>query len=195
MHSESKELDRRADRTRRSLSHALIELIQEKNYDAITVQNVIDRADVGRSTFYAHYRGKEDLFRRDVQRVFDGFARHIEWQKMGAGRFVPVKELFLHVQDFHKFYRALVRSGKTDVVFKTGQGHLSASIESSLNSWLADKPQPATPVPIVADYLAQEILSLLKWWLDHNMPYPPQRMDEIFHELVIPGVRAVLRLS
>lgn len=53
--------DRRVRRTRATLHRALIELMIERGYDRVTVQDVLDRADVGRSTFYAHYRSKDDL--------------------------------------------------------------------------------------------------------------------------------------
>src|SRR6186713_2598586 len=53
--------DRRVSRTRRALKEALTDLILEKGYEAVTVQHVIDRADVGRSTFYAHFLDKDDL--------------------------------------------------------------------------------------------------------------------------------------
>jgi AcrR family transcriptional regulator len=193
MTTENKKADRRATRTRRSLSDALHELIMEKRFDSITVQNVIDRADVGRSTFYAHYRDKEDLFLSGWQRLLEGFAQHIEWEKAARGeRFVPVAGLFCHVQDVHKFYKALARSRKTAMLFKTGHSYLSESIERALTSWLADKPPPSLPVPVVSNYLASEILALLKWWLDHDMPHTPERMDEMFHQLVAPGFCAAL---
>lgn len=192
MAAESKKADRRSSRTRRSLRDALIELILEKRYDSITVQNVIDRADVGRSTFYAHYRDKEDLFLSDWEAMLDGFARHIEWHNAGAGRVVPITGLFRHVQEFHHFYIALARSRKTDLLFKTGNSYLTQSIENSLTPFLADRPQPTVPKPVLSNYLASEILALLRWWLDNNMPYPPERMDEIFHELVMPGFCASL---
>ena len=64
-------VDRRAARTRRALHGALISLILRKGYDAITVQEIIDEADVGRATFYAHYRGKEDLLRGGLVRTAD----------------------------------------------------------------------------------------------------------------------------
>ena len=188
----SKKGDRRATRTRRSLSDALVELILEKPYDAITVQNVIDRADVGRSTFYSHYRDKEDLFLSDWEGLLDGISRHIEWGNTSGGRVVPVLELFSHVQEFHHFYRALARSRKTDILFKTGPGYLAKSIESTLASTLAGGPQPSVPIPVLSNYLAGELFSLLRWWLDHNMPYPPERMDQMFHELVMPGFRSVM---
>jgi AcrR family transcriptional regulator len=192
MSEESKKCDRRTSRTRRSLSDALIELILEKPYDAITVQNVLDRADVGRSTFYSHYRDKEDLFLSDWEGLLDGVNRHIEWGNAKGERFVPVQELFRHVQEAHHFYRALARSRKTDLLFKTGPDYLARSIEAKLTSLLADKPHPPVPVPVLSNYLAGEIFNLLKWWLDHNMPYPPERMDQIFHELVMPAFRSVL---
>jgi AcrR family transcriptional regulator len=188
----SKKTDRRASRTRRSLSDALIGLILEKRYDAITVQNVIDRADVGRSTFYAHYRDKDDLFLSGWQELLDACVRHIEWKNIGAGRFFPVHGLFQHVQESHQLYRALARSRKTDLLFKAGPGYLTKSIEHALVALLADKAQPSVPIPILSNYLAEGILELLKWWLDHEMPYPPEQMDEIFHQLFMPGMRGVL---
>ena len=190
---EEKKADRRVCRTRRSLSDALVELILEKRYDSITVQNVIDRADVGRSTFYAHYRDKEDLFLSDWKRLLDGFVRSINWEGAAVGQFIPLQGLFSHVQDFHRFYRALERSRKTDWLFETGLSHLNESIENSLASWLADKPRPTVPIPVLANYLACEIIALLKWWLDRNMPYTPERMGEIFHGLVAPGFRSALK--
>ena len=184
--------DRRTSRTRRSLSEALIELILEKRYDEITVQNVIDRADVGRSTFYAHYRDKEDLFLSDWERFLDNFVQHIQWQNLREGQFVPVLGLFRHLQDAHEFYRALARSRKTEIIFKTGIAHLAKGIEQALTPQLANQPQPSVPVSVLSHYLANEIFSLLRWWLDHDMPYSPERMDEIFHQLVMPGFRSAL---
>ena len=86
--------DRRSHRTKRSLSEALVDLIKEKRFDEITVQNVIDRAEVGRSTFYSHFRDKEDLFQQDWERFLDAFAQHIDWQKAGSGPFIPAAFLF-----------------------------------------------------------------------------------------------------
>src|SRR5205807_7538962 len=123
--SAEKKDDRRRSRTRRSLSQALIELILEKHYDEITVQDVIDRADVGRSTFYAHYRDKEDLLESDFEKFFDGLVSHIEWQNIKGDRCVPILPLFRHLQDAHHFYRALARSRKLDLLYKNGLNYLT----------------------------------------------------------------------
>jgi AcrR family transcriptional regulator len=179
--------DRRANRTKRSLSEALVELIKEKRFDDITVQDVIERADVGRSTFYSHFRDKEDLFQRDWERFLDGFALQINWAQAGVGSFVPVVFLFSHLQEYHHFYRGLVKSRKTDAVFKSGRTYLSQKMETAIASQIQNRP--TIPISIIANYLASELFALLQWWLDHDMPYPPERMDEIFHELVTPTFR------
>ena len=193
MQVKNKKHDRRPGRTRQSLNEALIALIREKRWDTITVQHVIDRANVGRSTFYVHYRDKEDLLRSAFAEFLGAFGAHFKWEHLESGRVVPVLELFTHLEkEFHHFYKALVRSRKTDLLFKVGPEQMAKGIEHSLISWLADKPQPSVPIPVLSFYLASGILSMLKWWLDQNMPYPPSRMDEIFHELVMPGLRSTL---
>ncbi|HEX3282547.1 MAG TPA: TetR/AcrR family transcriptional regulator [Pyrinomonadaceae bacterium] len=189
-----KKPDRRTNRTRRSLSEALVGLIKEKRFDDITVQNVIERADVGRSTFYSHFRDKEDLFQRDWERFLDDFANAIDWKKAGSGSFIPVAYLFQHLQEYQQFYRGLVRSRKAEAVFKSGAAYLAQLIENSLTKLITDRAA-VLPIPIVANYLATELFALLKWWLDQGMSYSPQQMDHIFHELVTPVVTKVLTPS
>ena len=75
--------DRRVRRTRQALTLALIELVLEKRYDAITIQDLLDRADVGRSTFYGHYRGKDDLLLRSFEGLLGG-ARPGDGPRLGA---------------------------------------------------------------------------------------------------------------
>ena len=190
----AKKADRRTNRTKRSLSEALVGLIKEKRFDDITVQNVIERADVGRSTFYSHFRDKEDLFQRDWERFLDDFANAIDWKKAGSGSFIPAAYLFGHLQEYQQFYRGLVRSRKAEAVFRTGATYLAQLIENSLTELVTDR-RAVLPLPIVANYLATELFALLKWWLDQGMPYSPEQMDHIFHELVTPVVAKVLAPS
>jgi AcrR family transcriptional regulator len=195
MPGENKKCDRRVIRTRRSLSEALTGLILKKRYDSITVQEVINRANVGRSTFYVHYRSKDDLFLSDWKRLLDWFVSRIEWEKAGEVRFMPVLELFRHVQEFRGFYKALTRSKKTNFIFKMGVDYLSVSIQQSLTKFLAGKPQPSVPVDVISTYMAGQILTLLNWWAEHDMHYQPEQMDEMFHQLVVPGFVSALRIT
>lgn len=185
--------DRRVQRTQQSLREALIKLILEKHYDTISVQDIIDRANVGRSTFYLHFRDKEDLFRGDWQRMLEFFVRQITPENLEKGRVFPIRELFEHLKDFHHLYRALVKSGKIDQLFAYGQKYLAEGIELRINSVLNTEEQTTVPLPILANYLASEVFSQLKWWLDNDMPYPPEQMDEIVHQLILPGFKSALK--
>ena len=187
--------DRRVDRTVSSLRKALTELILEKHYDSITVQDIIDRANVGRSTFYTHFRDKEDVLIGDWKRILGFFIESINFEYAGKSRFVPVRELMLHLKEFHALYRALVRSGKAERLFDTGTKYLAEGIEAKIVAFIGPDAISAVPPAISAHFVALQIFGLLKWWLDRNMPYPPEEMDEMFHTLVAPGVAKVLAAS
>ena len=102
-----KKPDRRTQRTRHSLTHAMVELVTEKRFDDITVQNLIDNADIGRSTFYTHFRDKEDLFQKNWEGFVDFCAQKITWEKAGRGSFMPIIFLFDHLKDVQPFYQGL----------------------------------------------------------------------------------------
>src|SRR5690242_9271786 len=100
--------DRRSRRTRQMLGDALTALMLEQRYDTITVQEIIDRANVGRSTFYAHYLDKEDLLQSQTAGMIAAFVAHMD-QDAGGRRIVPSLELLRHVRERYDLCRALVR--------------------------------------------------------------------------------------
>ena len=118
-------VDRRVVRTRGTLGDALVELMQEKSFDEITVQQVLDRAGVGRSTFYAHYRDKDDLFLSDVEDFFGMMSTLLTRHGVSMDRVAPVAELFGHIAEMQELYKAMVASGKAeDVLLSWGEDFL-----------------------------------------------------------------------
>ena len=177
--------DRRSQRTRHLLSEALVELIREKGYNTITVTNIIDRANVGRSTFYAHFRDKDDLLAGELDRVIDILDRHIPDESREENLFFPSLGLFRHVGEQYELYRALVWSSGVDLLFKHVQKSLSERIEQGLQG---SRKEYNVPIPMLANFIAGSFLTLLKWWLDNRMIYSPEKMDEIFQKLMMPGI-------
>ncbi len=127
-------LDRRARRTRDLLGDALVDLMHEKRFEDITVQHVLDRAEVGRSTFYAHYSDKNDLFFSDVDEFWESMATSLSRHKDMSNRVAPVRELFSHVADVKVFRVALMESGKMHDVMDLGIGHFARGIEERLHT-------------------------------------------------------------
>ncbi len=180
-------MDRRVLRSRDALGDALVSLMHEKHFENITVQEVLDRAGVGRSTFYAHYRDKNDLFVSDVEDFFEMCASLLKRNGASAQRLAPVREFFAHVREARNFYTALVTSGKVNDVLALGRGFFARSIEEHLRG--AGVQMDGTRRAAQAHALAGSLFSLLEWWIDKGMKPEPAEMDEVFHRLAWNGLK------
>lgn len=183
-------VDRRVRRTRDALGDALVALMHELPFPAITVQQVLDRAHVGRSTFYTHYRDKDDLFLSDVDEFFEGMATLLARRAEASHRVAPVRELFAHVAAWREFVAALVTAGKFHDVQDLGQGHFARAIDPRLAALPAAAGLSPARRAALSHALAGALLSLLWWWIDHTTVASPEEMDDVYHRLVWSGVRA-----
>ncbi len=174
--------DRRVRRTKQRLNDALQSLIIEKGYDKITVQDLIDRADVGRSTFYAHYETKDDLLLSWTQLAAD-MELHMAQDQTDAGSIMPSLALFHHLGEQHHLYKAMIGVRGIDIIFQMVHSTLLHHATSELERRPDANDQTTIPIEVRAGFLASSLLALLTWWLDNDMPYPPERMDEIYQEL------------
>src|ERR1044071_548362 len=102
-----KKTDARVRRTRDALGDALVALMHEKPFETITVQDVLDRAKVGRSTFYSHYSDKDDLLMSDAEEFFESVSLTLSLSGDTSERVFPVQEFFTHLADVQPFYKAL----------------------------------------------------------------------------------------
>ena len=186
--------DRRSRRTRAMLDQALLALMLEKRYDSITVQEIIDRANVGRSTFYAHYLDKEDLLQHEVAQVVVSLSHHMS-EGDGGNRIVPSLELFRHLRDSQDLIRALVRGRAMETVLKTMHAHLSHHVEKQLSALLPPAAAASLSLELLAHYVAGVLLTLFDWWLDHDMQESPEEIDAYFVQLVGPSVRSATGIA
>ncbi len=175
--------DRRSQRTRHLLSAALVELIREKDYKTITVNDIIERADVGRSTFYAHYRDKDDLFLGELDRVIEVLSHRIPGQDEMP--FFPSLGLFQHVSEEYELYKALVWTPGIDLLIKHMQKSLTQRVEQGLQN---NGQEYDVPIPILANFITGSFLNLLKWWLENKKKQTPEQMDSMFRKLILSGI-------
>ena len=180
--------DRRSQRTRQALGDALVELMMEKGYDAISIKDIIDRANVGRSTFYSHYADKDALFVGQLDRLMNLLNRHVPQDHAEQNPFFPSLGLLQHIKEQWKLYRILAWGSGIDVLTKHLQKLLSEKIEEGL---LADGKNYEVPVPVLANFLSGSFLSLVKWWLDNKMAYSPEQIDEMFQKLALRSVKVL----
>lgn len=182
-----KKLDARVRKTRDALGDALVELMQEKPFDSITVQDVLDRANVGRSTFYSHFSDKEDLQISDADEFFEGLSMALSAHGDKSERVFPVKEFFQHVFEARQFVSALMASGKMQDNMDLARAHFARGIERRLNEIPKAATIPATDRSLVAAAHAGALIALLQLWLDKGMKEPAEDMDKLFHRMVWNG--------
>ena len=181
-------IDRRVRRTRDRLGDALLKLLLEKPFETITVREILDHAAVSRSTFYVHYRNKEDLFLSDVDEFLEGMATTLSRREESSNRIAPVRELFGHIVEMRQFYTAMVASGRMHDVRELGEGHFGRAIERRLAGLPRAHEITAERRAAAAHALAGSLLSLLSWWIHHGMRESPARMDDFYHSMVWTGI-------
>jgi AcrR family transcriptional regulator len=180
--------DRRVVRTRQALGSALVELMLARRFDDISVQQVLDRARVGRATFYAHFRNKNDLLLSDTERFFGMLERHFLANAGDSRRVAPVAELFSHVADYHRFARALEQSALREPVYDLLTGLLARLIERRMAELSPGAGTLSLPPAATARMFAAALMEMMRWWLNRGAKPDAREMDAQFHEIVWGGL-------
>ena len=166
--------DRRSQRTRYLVGEAFVQLLKEKGYSAITVSDIIERANIGRSTFYSHYRDKDDLFVAQLDRVIEVLSHDMPNQ--GEIPFFPSLGLFRHVGEEYELYKAIVWTPGIDLFIK----HLQASLGHRIELGFQESGREfGIPIPVMANFIAGSFLTLLKWWLENKMIPDPHGIEAV----------------
>jgi AcrR family transcriptional regulator len=181
--------DARVRRTRLQLGTALLNLIIEKPINDVTVQDILDRSGVGRSTFYLHYRDKDDLLVSQLETFLETISNSLSDRKDNSHRVMPVAELFAHIGNQNKLYRVLSDSGHLKDFFDLAEGYFARGIERRLVESGKLTKLPQRELAARASALSGSLLSLLRWWLDRGEKESPQEMDQMFHRMVWTGLQ------
>lgn len=186
--------DRRILRTRNMLFDAFLDLMIEKGYETITVQDIIDRANVGRSTFYLHFTDKESLLMSSIDqlRVFlkEQSSNHAPSEIPGQYQFGFSLAMLQHAQSHKRLYKAIVgKKGGASVLYHM-QRMLSELIRDDIAVLL---PYSSLLIPreTVIDFVVNTFMTLLTWWMDQNMPCSATDANHIFHKLTLSGLNGL----
>ena len=191
---QDKKMDRRIQRTRENLRDALMAIILEKGYEAVTVQDVIDRANVGRSTFYSHFQDKDDLFLSGFEALRDQFETHLaNLSPENQDPWNLSLMMFQHAQGHLHAYKAMAGKQGGNVALGHIHRYLTSLMYEHMKAHLSQQKDVKIPPEVIAHYLVSSFTALLTWWLDRDMPYPAERMNEMFRLLTQPGITAVLQ--
>ncbi len=171
-------IDRRIRRTHKLLADALVILSQQQGYDAVTIRDITEYADVSYSTFFRHYADKDALLLDMIQSAIKEL-RLVVGENQASH--IGGRVLFEHIAQNQPLYRVLLG------------GLTSSAIVQRIQHVILTEILQATPVDgdaiippeIKANHIAASVLALVKWWLDHDTPYSPARMGEIYATLIL----------
>ena len=180
-------LDRRVQRTRKMLRESLMSLILEETYDEISIQDITNKANLGRATFYLHFKDKDELLLEVMDQLMEGILEQVpqlsetQWQLEDTKAIV---KLFDFAAEHYDLYRILIIS--------SGAITASRQLRESIASRIVDGIQaeidrlgakPDLPAAFIANHFAGSLLATIYWWLDHDLPYTAEEMALMFQKV------------
>ncbi len=181
--------DRRIQKTQKALREALTSLIGEKPYDDIAVKEILDRANVGRSTFYMHFRDKDELLLSGIHDIIG--AVQSPTQASSGKRHERILWFSLPIFEYHYQHRHL----GGDKIGTRGRAILHEHLRKVLAAVISDvvkkdlragrKPRQIPP-DLLSGYVASTFVVVLNWWVERGMPVPPKQVNDLFRAFVSP---------
>ncbi len=186
-------MDRRVARTRGILQEALNRLTLKSGYEAITIKDICDEANVGRSTFYAHFTSKDDVKRSGLEHLRHHLVAQQQAALAGGGapqdRMLSFSLVMLeHVRDHAALYRKLVSDRGGSVALGFIREILGDLIRTDLAHQHFERAGRPTDREGTVQYLVGAFMSVMIWWLDSGARLAPGEVDAIFRHLSVEGI-------
>lgn len=189
--------DRRAVRTRRWLRSAFLELVLQKPYEAITIQDITDRADTARVTFYRHYKDKEELLLDCLEGLYCELSQHLEEMSIerasDPNEPVPILMLYQYLDANFQLYRTLLTGPVAALVNRRLRQYIAQAVVATI----AKNAMPESlvvPTDVLANQLAASFMGMIVWWLENDRPYPMDYLAKVSHWYALMGVTGALNL-
>jgi AcrR family transcriptional regulator len=187
--------DRRVVRTRELLQKSLIELIGEREYDAITIQDIAERANVGRTTFYLHYSNKDDLFMSCHEAILSEFhsgplySHPLSREALLATEAPPgIIAAYRHLKVTWMRLSPIFQGKDGPLILRRIRDQSAQEIEANLRVAFAEADS-SIPIDVLANYLAGAQLALAQWWLQRPQLHTPETLAQAFHRLRRAAIR------
>ena len=181
--------DRRVQKTERLLRDAIGTLVHEKSYDSIAVREILQRANVGRSAFYAHFSNKDALLAVAIEQTLHEMPPHPV--SVPPTRFEHVVgfsyRVFEHIDGFRDTATAM-KGGKSRTIV---HHHLRRVLLERVTAALRQSvPRSAVPAGLLAEYVVGTFILVLNWWVDSRSTLSARQINDVFRSFVLPALTA-----
>ena len=190
--------DRRVQRTRELLQKALIELISEREYATIKIQDIVDRANVARTTFYKHYNSKDELFMSCHEVMISEFHPgpfHALSQEEILSPDIPTEmtSAYQHLEQRRRQLYPIFQGKDSPLILRQIRDRSAREIEANLRLAFGEA-KTTIPLDLLANYLAGAQIALMQWWLEKRRPHTAEQLTRTIHLLQRAAIRDVFEL-
>lgn len=183
-------MDRRQQKTRAAIFSAFSSLLAKKSYSKITVQEIIDSANVGRSTFYAHFETKDDLLRELCQELFghiiDTAMDCSHTHGLYSNRSAPESvfcHLLQHLQENDNNILELLSCESSEIFLRYFKDSLNQLIQTQ---FMKESIHSPVPQDFLINHISGSFVEMVLWWIKRRMQPDPQQLDAYFRAVIEP---------
>ena len=194
-----KKTDRRSIKSIKALRNALVTLILKKNYDEITIQEIIDEANIGRSTFYTHFYDKDDLLTSEFDNIMQDQNANsvVNNEVIEQPNPIGLPSLYIfnkHANEDLRIYKALNNSSAIRFLNEKLYNNIRTLLDKGINQ---AKITDLTVIQkeYICHHTAQSLGTTLRWWLDNDRPCSPQEIHTLFENIAMEGVYKSLGIT
>ncbi len=182
-------MDRRQLKTRSAIYSAFTVLLERKNYNSITVQDIIDEANIGRSTFYAHFGTKDEL----LQALCDEIFAHVfsetlhkeathDFSRGAKDMGERITHILYHLQDSRAYIKSILNSESGELFMRYFKAHLRDEFEQALHG-----ENPSVPQDYLLNHMVCDFAESVRWWMLHRK-YTPEDISR-FYMTTVPDLK------
>lgn len=185
-------MDRRQKKTREAIFSAFTSLLSKKSYNQISVQDIIDTADIGRTTFYAHFETKDYLLKDLCEELFGhiidtamGLPHGHYHYSCGSARDSVFLHLLRHLQENDRNILGLLSSQNNEIFLR----YFKSNLKKLILTQYADKgllDASSLPRDFLINHISSSFVEAVEWWLSHDMKESPEQMTEYFLSVIEP---------
>lgn len=202
MLNNSKKTDLRVLRTKKMIFDAFVVLVEEKGYEAVTIQDIASQAMINRATFYAHFKDKNDLYDEVFSYALEAFSKILDPKLLENGNQVPLKKLekmltqvFTAIKKNKKFYLILTEGHSANTLKAKINHLLDQQYAEIFNQLKITENEIEVPIDFIIEYMSSIFITMVHWWLTSESDFPPEQMAHLLIKLVGNGHLTVLGIE
>ena len=196
----AKKTDWRTLRTEKMIIEAFNELIEEKGYDAVTIQDIANKAMINRATFYAHFSDKQALYEKIISVAIEAFTSVISDDQLINGKKLKVKhvekvltQVYINIKKNKKFF--FVISENNDFIRQNLDDILYEKYHEIFDSLKITENKLEVPIDFIIEYMTSIFMGTLHWWLNADTEMSPDNLAKLVIKLVANGHLTVLGIE